>query len=168
MADVLLVDDNGSVLLTLAIALRRRGHTVTVANDACQALTHLRRHHFGFLVSDVRMPGMSGLELAAQAQRFPHPPRVILTSAYSNVEAHEGIAAAFLRKPIDIQELHALLCDQSTTGAVNQGIIDAAPSPTATPTRAQPGSDPAKSSPKAARDTTMRRSNRATCDPVPG
>src|SRR4028118_1157763 len=102
MADVLLVDDNGSVLLTLAIALRRYGHSVTCAGDARLALNHLQRHHFGFLISDVRMAGMSGIELATQARQLSHPPRIILMSAYSNIEAHEGIAEAFLRKPIDI------------------------------------------------------------------
>ncbi|MBV9470820.1 MAG: response regulator, partial [Abitibacteriaceae bacterium] len=86
MANVLLVDDDGSVLLTLAIALRRYGHTVTVACDGNQALLHLKRHQFAYLVSDIRMPGMSGIELASRARRLAHPPRVILTSAYSNVQ----------------------------------------------------------------------------------
>jgi CheY-like chemotaxis protein len=112
MADVLLVDDNEKVLLTLSIALRRFGHVVTDVLDAQQALNHLQRHHFTFLISDVRMAGMNGIELATRARQLPHPPRVILMSAYSNIETHEGLAEAFLRKPINIQQLHALLCDE--------------------------------------------------------
>lgn len=111
MADVLLVDDNGSVLLTLAIALRRCGHNVTASSDAREALRHLQEERFHFLVSDVRMPGMSGVELAAQARRLPHPPHIILTSAYSNIDAREGLAEAYLRKPIDTQKLLHLLAD---------------------------------------------------------
>ncbi len=111
MANVLLVDDNGNILLTLAIALRRLGHKVTVSSDPCQALALLKRQRFDFLVSDVRMPRMSGIELAAEAKRQKHVPRVILTSAYSNIEAREGVAEAYLRKPLDVQQLHDLLSD---------------------------------------------------------
>ncbi len=109
MAEVLLVDDNGSVLLTMAIALRRRGHDVTVACDADQALTQLRQRSFDFLISDVRMPGISGLELATRVQRMTHPPRVILTSAYPFVEHREGVFEAFLPKPLDVRLLNEYL-----------------------------------------------------------
>jgi CheY-like chemotaxis protein len=109
MADILLVDDNGSVLLTLAIALRRRGHSVTVASEGRSALHELQTHHFDFLVSDVRMPGMSGIELAQRAKNIDDAPRVILTSAYSNIGSYEGVAEAFLRKPLDTEQLDTLL-----------------------------------------------------------
>jgi CheY-like chemotaxis protein len=109
MADVLLVDDNGSVLLTLAIALRRRGHAVTMSSEGTQALAYLRQHRFDFLISDVRMPGMSGIQLAACVKQLPNPPHIILTSAYSTLEAREGLAEAFLRKPIDIAQLDTIL-----------------------------------------------------------
>lgn len=117
MADVLLVDDNGSVLLTLAIALRRRGHAVTVSSEGTQALAYLRQHRFDFLISDVRMPGMSGIQLATYVKQLPDPPHIILTSAYSTLEAREGLAEAFLRKPIDIAQLDTILsqlaCEKS-------------------------------------------------------
>lgn len=109
MPQLLLVDDNNSVLLTLSIALRRAGHDVTTAMNAAQALALLRRQRFDFLISDVRMPGMSGLELAAHARLLPRPPVIILTSAYGSIELREGIVAAFLRKPIDTDELNRLL-----------------------------------------------------------
>jgi DNA-binding NtrC family response regulator len=119
MADVLLVDDDGSVLLTLAIALRRQGHNVTVAGDANQALSHLQRHHFEFLISDVRMPGMSGVELAQQVRRMSEPPRVILTSAYPYVETRGGLAQAFLQKPLDVGQLNELLKSTSSSSGGN-------------------------------------------------
>ena len=109
MASVLLVDDDGNVLLTLAIALRRQGHNVTVACDAGQALAELKSHRFSFLVSDVRMPGMTGFELAHRAHCLENAPRIILTSAYSNLETQDDIVEAFLPKPIDIARLNALL-----------------------------------------------------------
>ena len=109
MPQLLLVDDNSSVLLTLSIALRRFGHEVTTAMNAAQALALLRRQRFDFLISDVRMPGMSGLELAAHARLLPRPPVIILTSAYGSIDLREGVVAAFLRKPIDTDKLNALL-----------------------------------------------------------
>lgn len=106
MAEILLVDDDDSVLFTLSIALRRRGHDVTVASDSEQALAQLHRRSFDFLISDVRMPGLSGLELATRVQRMAHPPRVILTSAYPFIEHREGVSEAFLPKPLDVQQLN--------------------------------------------------------------
>jgi CheY-like chemotaxis protein len=111
MSHLLLVDDNSSVLVTLSIALRRHGHTVTTALNAAQALALLRRERYDFLISDVRMPGMSGLELAAHARLLPHPPAIILTSAYASIEVREGLVTAFFRKPVDTEKLHQLLLD---------------------------------------------------------
>jgi CheY-like chemotaxis protein len=127
MANVLLVDDNGNILFTLSIALRRLGHTVIGSSDPREALTLLKRHRFDFLVSDVRMPHMSGIELAAEAKRQTHVPRIILTSAYSNIEAREGVAEAYLRKPLDVQQLHDLLSDMQQDSSVEMNIDPSAP-----------------------------------------
>ena len=108
MAQILLVDDDTNVLLTLAIALRRQGHTVTVAQNGWQALSLLRREQFAFLISDVKMPGMTGIELAQRARHFPSAPLVILTSALE-VDIAEGIAEHFLPKPVDVTHLHDML-----------------------------------------------------------
>ena len=109
MADILLVDDDGNVLLTMAIALRRRGHNVTMASDGARAIEHLQNSRFHFLVSDIRMPGMSGFDLAREARALPQPPRVILTSAYANIDTPDGLAEAFIQKPVDISCLDDLL-----------------------------------------------------------
>jgi DNA-binding NtrC family response regulator len=123
MAEVLLVDDDGSVLLTLAIALRRQGHNVTVAGDATQALSHLQRHRFEFLISDVRMPGLSGVELAQRVRTMGQPPKVILTSAYPHVETRGGLAQAFLQKPLDLNQLNELLhASSSSNGGSSSGF----------------------------------------------
>lgn len=109
MARILLVDDDTNVLLTLAIALRRVGHTVTVAQNGWQALSLLRHEPFTFLVSDVKMPGMTGLELAERAHDLPQPPVVVLTSAL-DVDISSGVAEHFLPKPVDVAQLNAVLC----------------------------------------------------------
>lgn len=108
MAQLLLVDDDTNVLLTLAIALRRQGHTVTVAQNGWQALSQLRRQAFDFLISDVKMPGMTGVELAQLAHELAMPPLVILTSA-QDVEINEEIVQHFLAKPVDVAQLNDVL-----------------------------------------------------------
>ena len=104
MAQILLVDDDTNVLLTLAIALRRQGHTVTVAQNGWQGLNLMRRQAFAVLISDVKMPGMTGIELAMRAHQLPQPPRIVLTSALE-VEIEPGLADLFLPKPLDVTRL---------------------------------------------------------------
>lgn len=108
MAQILLVDDDTNVLLTLAIALRRQGHAVTVAQNGWQAVSLLREASYSVLISDVRMPGMSGVELAEWARHLDNPPRVILTSAL-DVELTEGLVEGFMPKPVDVFALDAML-----------------------------------------------------------
>ncbi len=81
---------------------------MTVAQSGWQALSLLRREEFAFLISDVRMPGMSGVELAARARKMPHAPLVILTSAL-DLDIADGIAEHFMPKPIDVTHLHEVL-----------------------------------------------------------
>lgn len=114
MAHILLVDDDTNVLLTLAIALRRQKHAVTVAQNGWQALNILSHQTFDFLISDVSMPGMNGIELAERAKSMPTAPIVILTSAL-DVEASENVARHFMPKPVDVVQLNeVLLADLAT------------------------------------------------------
>lgn len=111
MSSILLVDDDSSVLLTLSIALKRCGYDVTVAGTGQQALDYIESRKFDVMISDIRMPGMSGLELAALVQNHENPPRIILTSAHydSSLTPNSAqIAEAFMQKPIEID----MLCQQ--------------------------------------------------------
>ncbi len=110
MAHILLVDDDTNVLLTLAIALRRGGHEVTVAQNGWQALNLLRRGAFEFLISDVKMPGMTGLELAERASDLPNAPVIVLTSAL-DIDIEDSPAQHFMPKPLDVARLGEVLHD---------------------------------------------------------
>ena len=110
MAHILLVDDDTNVLLTLAIALRRRGHEVTVAQNGWQALNLLRRGNFEFLISDVKMPGMTGIELAERAHELPNAPVIVLTSAL-DIDIEDSAAQHFMPKPLDVAKLGEVLMD---------------------------------------------------------
>lgn len=111
MAHILLVDDDTNVLLTLAIALRRRGHEVTVAQNGWQALNLLRRGAFEFLISDVKMPGMTGIELAERAHDLPNAPVIVLTSAL-DIDIENSPAQHFMPKPLDVTRLGEVLSEK--------------------------------------------------------
>ena len=122
MAHILLVDDDTNVLLTLAIALRRRGHEVTVAQNGWQALNLLRRENFEFLISDVKMPGMTGIELAQRVSDLPNAPVIVLTSAL-DIDIEDVPAQHFLPKPLDVSKLGEVVLDNVAKKKLSAPII---------------------------------------------
>ncbi|MBP6838823.1 MAG: sigma-54-dependent Fis family transcriptional regulator [Kofleriaceae bacterium] len=107
MSQVLLVDDDPGVLFTLAELLTERGHAVTTATSATQALTLL--DDVDAVLTDLSMPGMTGLELVSAVRgRDPNLPVVLLTAHGSErvaVAAIKGGAFDYLTKPFDIDEV---------------------------------------------------------------
>ena len=86
MKKVLVVDDNEMLCQLACDILRTEGYRAVPARSAAEALEAFEREDFDILVTDFRMPGMSGLELAqAIRTRSPQFP-VIVISAYEPVE----------------------------------------------------------------------------------
>jgi CheY-like chemotaxis protein len=122
MPKLLLVDDDDNVRLTLAIALRRRGFDVTTAADGFSAVEMLRRESFQWVVADVRMPGMTGMELASQVNLLCSDTRTVLISAYRMDKPLCDLGVeAFLEKPIDEAQLLKVLRHEAETFAVVRG-----------------------------------------------
>jgi DNA-binding NtrC family response regulator len=98
--DIVVVDDDAQVLLTLEAILQSRGHTVRVASNGFLALSTLRERAPEVLLSDLNMPGMSGFELLSIARRrYPKIKAIAMSGAYSLGEVPEGITAdAFYAK----------------------------------------------------------------------
>lgn len=100
---ILLVDDDEAVRETSAEMLQELGYTVMQATDGHTALGVLDEHgDVEVMVTDVRMPGMSGLELSDIAARRFQDLRVILISGYF---LPQPISRRFLQKPFRIREL---------------------------------------------------------------
>ena len=112
-AAVWIVDDDRSIRWVLEKALAREGipfKTFASAHDATQALQHEQPQ---VLVSDIRMPGETGLELLASIKaRHPRVPVIIMT-AYSDLDsavaAFRGGAFEYLPKPFDVDHAVALI-----------------------------------------------------------
>src|SRR4030095_8327768 len=78
---LLLVDDEEAVLLALHETLRREGYDVVSFTDPAAALADLKQREFAVVVTDQRMPGLTGLELLAQARRLqPDTTRILITA----------------------------------------------------------------------------------------
>lgn len=96
---ILFVDDDASLRETSALILKTFGYEVLTAEDGFQALVQLRFALPDLIVSDLRMPNMSGFELLSIVrQRFPHLPVIAISGEF--VEAGENglLADAFLPK----------------------------------------------------------------------
>jgi DNA-binding NtrC family response regulator len=110
VARVLVVDDDRGIRETVALALASAGHDVTRADSVAAARHVLSSQPPDLVVCDIYMPGESGLDLLAELQRLPSPPRVILMTARGTVETATlaGRVGAFdyLAKPFDVALLN--------------------------------------------------------------
>jgi len=114
MPHVLIVDDEQSVRDFLSILFQRDGYEVTVASDAEAALAAAAQAaDFDAVITDVRMPGMSGLELLAELKhRSPDLP-VIMVTAFASpddaVQAMRNGAFDYITKPFNVDELRKVV-----------------------------------------------------------
>jgi putative nucleotidyltransferase with HDIG domain len=110
---VLVVDDNASLLRFLVTAFSAHGCTVTPAAAAEQALALITTESFDLVVSDIKMPGLSGLDLLRAVKgKQPGTPVVLITGNPSVNSAVFGLrhgAYDYLPKPFSIREVQQLL-----------------------------------------------------------
>jgi response regulator RpfG family c-di-GMP phosphodiesterase len=110
---VLLVDDNASVLRFLASAFASNNCQVTTASTAEQALEQLGDDPFDLVVSDIKMPGLSGLDLLRAVKgKQPSTPVVLITGVPSVNSAVFGLrhgAYDYLPKPFSVTEVKDLI-----------------------------------------------------------
>jgi len=109
MAQILIVDDERSMREFLEILLQREGHDVAVCGTASEALLALEGTDFDLVISDIKMPGITGLELLEKARTVaPETPVVLITahgSTESAVEAMRLGAYDYLTKPCSVDEI---------------------------------------------------------------
>jgi two-component system nitrogen regulation response regulator GlnG len=106
--NVWVVDDDASIRWVLERALKQGGMHATAFDEADSVLAALRREEPDVLVTDIRMPGRSGLELLEEIRgKRPRLPVIVMT-AHSDLEsavaAYQGGAFEYLPKPFDIDQ----------------------------------------------------------------
>src|SRR5271165_702132 len=109
---VLIVDDEKHTREGLQQALAE-GYDVSVAASADEAFNLMDAQPFDVILTDLRMPGKSGLRVIDRALALPNKPAVLMMTAYGNidtaVEAMRRGAVDFLTKPVNIERLDVLI-----------------------------------------------------------
>jgi two-component system response regulator HydG len=113
MARILIVDDQDMMRDSLAQILVRDGHEVVAAPDGAAAVARLGAARFDLLITDLRMPKMTGLELLAEAKRLRPDIPVVLMTAFATVanavEAMKLGAYDYIQKPFNGDEIKLLV-----------------------------------------------------------
>ncbi|MFN3984989.1 MAG: response regulator [Rhodocyclaceae bacterium] len=113
---LLLVDDEENIIGALRRALRREGYTILSACSGADGLACLREHAVDVIVSDQRMPGMTGVEFLREVKTaYPETVRIVL-SGYTELRSitdaiNEGAIYKFLTKPWDDDQIRANIAE---------------------------------------------------------
>jgi two-component system response regulator AtoC len=113
---VLIVDDERTLARSIKVFLTESGYNAEVAGTAEQALEQLERVRPDVIFLDVRLPGMSGIELLQKIHEFDPAVPVVIMTAFGTIEgavdAVKRGAFDYLKKPVDLDELK-LLADRA-------------------------------------------------------
>jgi two-component system response regulator PilR (NtrC family) len=108
-AKLLVVDDERSMRELLSIVLRREGYDVTLAENGRAAVDRLERGRFDLLISDIKMPDMTGVDVLRAAKRLDPDILGLMITAFASadtaIEAMRLGAHDYLSKPFDVDEL---------------------------------------------------------------
>jgi two-component system response regulator AtoC len=110
---ILIVEDDETIRVALDAALQRHGYGVTAVGSAEEGLVRLRRESFDIAITDVKLPGLSGIDFVVQAKALDAELIVIVMSggATSN-EAYEALSRGaydFFTKPFRVPELEIVI-----------------------------------------------------------
>jgi two-component system response regulator HydG len=113
MIRILVVDDNPDMAETLADILELKGYTVHAAASGAEALEILQDQPVDILLTDVKMPGMNGLELYRETRKlYPRLITIFMTAYSADELIQQGMAEGvktILDKPLDMNFLVRLL-----------------------------------------------------------
>src|SRR5271166_5279351 len=113
MEPILLVEDKAELRAMLRKALERAGYTVEEAPDGNSAIEKVRGRRYLLVLSDLKLPGSSGLDVLRESRKVEPTLPVIIMTAYGSVDeavtAMKEGAFDFIQKPIDLEHLKLLL-----------------------------------------------------------
>jgi two-component system alkaline phosphatase synthesis response regulator PhoP len=134
-SNILLVEDEPGLVLTLSDRLRSEGYTVEALYDGAEAVERATRDHFGLIILDVMLPVKSGFEICQELrERGFTTPILMLTARTQMTDKVKGLkigADDYLTKPFEMAELlarvEALLRRGSRTGSDGPDFYDFGP-----------------------------------------
>jgi DNA-binding NtrC family response regulator len=110
---ILVVDDEEGARELFNTILTDEGYEVTLANNGQDALSRMKGDTYDLVVTDIKMPGMDGLQLLQEIRKTGSQADVIMVTAYGEVESYLKAmslgAAEYINKPIRIKELKRIV-----------------------------------------------------------
>jgi two-component system nitrogen regulation response regulator GlnG len=110
---ILVADDEESMRWVLSKALKRKGFSVDLAKDGDEALKMIQSSHYDMAILDIKMPGLSGLELLDQIRELKKELLVVIMTAEASmknaVEAMKRGAYDYITKPFDLDVIDAII-----------------------------------------------------------
>ena len=131
---VLVVDDDGALRHAITSLLDQAGYQADQASDGAGALDKLQQQPFDLVLLDIGLPGISGLDVLAQARTHASPPRVVMMTADDTPEmllrSFREQAHAFVRKPFPPRRIIEVVSDvlaASPTALLPIEVVSARP-----------------------------------------
>jgi two-component system chemotaxis response regulator CheY len=115
VSNILIVDDSMTMRQMVNFTLASAGHSVTEAGNADEALLHAQKQRYDLVISDVNMPGRSGIELVAELRKlaeYKFVPIILLTTESQPEMKSKGRAVGatgWIVKPFDPEALLGVL-----------------------------------------------------------
>ncbi len=107
------MDDDVQVLRTLRKILERRGYVVTASENPIEALEIVKKEEFDLIVTDLKMPGMDGIQFLTQAKAARPGTPIILITGFAAIDtavsAIKWGAFDYLRKPFEIKKIYDVI-----------------------------------------------------------
>lgn len=123
---ILVADDEESMRWVLSKALGKKGFSVDLAIDGNEAMDLFMRNHYDLAVLDIKMPGISGLELLTRFQETQPQSLIVIMTAESSmknaVEAMKRGAYDYITKPFDLDALDAILVKADRAREVSEEV----------------------------------------------
>jgi len=111
--EILFVDDQREILSLVDEYLSRHGYSVTIINNGMKALELVKERDFDIVLTDLRMPGFSGLELLSAIKKYRPAIEIIIITGYGTIEsAVEALKLGcydYIQKPIKFDRLKLLI-----------------------------------------------------------
>ncbi len=113
MSKILIVDDEQSMRDVLAIMLKKEGYTITAVEDGQEACRAIDEDIYDLVITDIKMPGMSGLDVLHYARQVSPETLVLVITAFSSTEdavsAIKQGALDYVTKPFDIEKIKLVI-----------------------------------------------------------
>jgi two-component system response regulator AtoC len=110
---LLIIDDEENMRHMLGAMLSKRDYTITTTASGNEGLALLKENEYDFILCDIRMPGMDGMEFLAHASKIEHGATIIMMSAYGStndtIKAMQLGAYDYISKPFKAEEIFIVL-----------------------------------------------------------